>query len=191
MPHIKGHRDSNNDKSLHATAKDFEQLFARETTDLLRLSLHLTANAEKAECCVILAMRDCFFRSSVLKHRMGIWARRMVIRNAVRLIWGTPHDVVDDSVFEFQLQPSDYPVEELKESVAILTLPDLDRLAFVICILERYSILDCALLLRKTPQKVHEAILRAANQVVSVEEGKSYPGALTSLVEAYGAFSNR
>ncbi len=96
----------------------------------------------------------------------------MVIRNAVRLIWGTPNDIVDDSALEFQLQPSDYPLEELRESVAILTLPDLDRLAFVICVLERYSILDCALLLRKTPQKVHEAILRAADQVVSVHEGR-------------------
>ena len=148
MPQIKSHRVSINEKNLYATAKDFEQLFAKETTDLLRLSLHLTADAEKAESCLILAMRDCFFRSSVSKDRVGIWARRMVIRNAVRLIWETPHDIVDDSALEFQLQPSDYPLEELRESVAILTLTDLDRMAFVICVLQRYSILDCDLLLR-------------------------------------------
>jgi DNA-directed RNA polymerase specialized sigma24 family protein len=190
MPHIKSHRVRINEKGLYATAKDFEQLFAEETTDLLRLSLHLTADAEKAESCLILAMRDCFFRSSVSKHRVGIWARRMVIRNAVRLIWGTPHDIVEDSALEFQLQPSDYPLEELRESVAILTLPDLDRLAFVICVLERYSILDCALLLRKTPQTVHEAILRAADRVVSVQR-KTDPSAATSVVKPCGAISNR
>ncbi len=71
MLHIKGHRVSMNEKSLYATAKDFEQLFAKETTDLLRLSLHLTADAEKAESCLILAMRDCFFRSSVSRHRVA------------------------------------------------------------------------------------------------------------------------
>ncbi len=103
-----------------------------------------------------------------MKVRVRIWARRMVIRNAVRLIWGTPHDIGDDSALEFQLQARDYPLEKLRESVAILTLPDLDRLCFVICVLERYSILDCALLLRKTPQEVHAAILRATDQVVSV-----------------------
>ena len=190
MPHIKSHRVSINAKSLYASAKDFEQLFAKEATDLLRLSLHLTADAEKAECCLILALRDCFFRSSVSKDRVGIWARRTVIRNAIRLIWGTPHDIVDDSALEFQLQPNDYPLEELRESVAILTLPDLDRLAFVICVLERYSILDCALLLRKTPQEVHEAILRAVDQVVSAQR-KTDPGAATSLVSPCGAFSDR
>jgi len=191
MPHIKSHRVSINAKSLYASAKDFEQLFAKEATDLLRLSLHLTADAEKAECCLILALRDCFFRSSVSKDRVGIWARRTVIRNAIRLIWGTPHDIVDDSALEFQLQPNDYPLEELRESVAILTLPDLDRLAFVICVLERHSILDCALLLRKTPQKVQEAILRAADQVVSVQERKADPGAATSSIKSHGILSNR
>jgi DNA-directed RNA polymerase specialized sigma24 family protein len=191
MPHIKSHRVRINEKSLlYATAKDLEQLFAEEMTDLLRLSLHLTADAEKAESCLILAMRDCFFRSSAPKHRVSIWARRMVIRNAVRLIWGTPHDIVEDSALEFQLQPSDYPLEELRESVAILTLPDLDRLAFVICVLERYSILDCALLLRKTPQTVHESILRAVDQVVSVQR-KTAPGAATSSTKCYGTLSNR
>jgi hypothetical protein len=190
MSHIKGHRGSINEKSLYATAKDFEQLFAKEATDLLRLSLHLTADAEKAESCLILAMRDCFFRSSVPKHRVVIWARWMVIRNAVRMIWGTANDIVDESALEFQLQPRDYPLEELRESIAILTLPDLDRLAFVICVLERYSILDCALLLRKTPQKVHEAIVRAVDQVVLVHR-KTDPSAATSSTKSYGNLSNR
>lgn len=191
MPHTKSYRVSMNEKSLRATAEDFEQLFAKETTDLLRLSLHMTADAEKAERCLILAMRDCCFRSSVSIDRVSIWARWMVIRNAVRLIWGRPHDVVDDPALEFQLQPSDYPLEELRESVAILTLPDLDRLAFVICVLERHSILDCALLLRKTPQNVHEAILRGVDRVVSVQDRKADPGAATSSIKSHGIFSNR
>jgi DNA-directed RNA polymerase specialized sigma24 family protein len=191
MLQIKGHPVSINEKSLYATAEDFEQLFAKETTDLLRLSLHLTADAEKAERCLIRAMRDCFLTSSVSKDRVRIWARRMVVRNAVRLIWGTQNGIVDDLALEFQLQPSDYPLKELRESVAILTLPDLDRLAFVICVLERYSILDCALLLRKTPQKVHEAILRAADQVVPVEKGENHDGAAASSVKPYGTFSDR
>jgi hypothetical protein len=188
---IKDYRVSNNEKSPYATGKDFEQLFAKETTDLLRLSLHLTADAEKAESCLILAMRDCFFRSTVLKDRVRIWARRMVIRNAVRLIWGTPNDIGYDSALEFQLQANDYPLEELRESVAILTLPGLDRLAFVICVLERYSILDCAVLLGKTPQEVHEAILRSSDQVIPVEVQKKFHSEATSPVELCGAFSGR
>ena len=96
----------------------------------------------------------------------------MVIRNAIRLVWGTLNDILGESGLEFHLQPSDLPLEALRESLVILTLPDLDRLAFVICVLERYSILDCALLLRKAPQEVHDAIVRATNHVVSIEERK-------------------
>ncbi|MGC2613897.1 MAG: hypothetical protein WA354_07710 [Terracidiphilus sp.] len=166
----KRYRVNTNEKGLYATPEDFEQLFAKQNTDLSRLSLQLTANAEKAECCFILAVRDCFFRSRVSKDRVHTWARRMVIRNAIRLVWGTSNDILGESGFEFHLQPSDLPLEALRESLVILTLPDLDRLAFVICVLERYSILDCALLLRKAPQEVHDAIVRATNHVVSIEE---------------------
>ena len=42
---------------------------------LLRLSLQLTADAENAETCIILAMRDCFFRSSISRDRVQAWAR--------------------------------------------------------------------------------------------------------------------
>ena len=168
----KRYRVNTNEKGLYATPEDFEQLFAKQNTDLSRLSLQLTADAEKAECCFILAVRDCFFRSRVSKDRVHTWARRMVMRNAIRLVWGTSNDILGESGFEFHLQPSDLPLEALRESLVILTLPDLDRLAFVICVLERYSILDCALLLRKAPQEVHDAIVRATNHVVSFEERK-------------------
>ena len=187
VPHVKDHRARTTEKGLYATAEDFEQLFAKQNTDLFRLSLHLTADAEKAESCVILAMRDCFFRSSISKDRVHTWARRMVMRNAIRLVWGTPNDILGESGFEFHSQPRDFPLEALRESVAILTLPDLDRLAFVICVLERYSILDCALLLRKAPQEVHNAIVRATGQVLPLEERRSRDVTVVSPDDIGGA----
>ena len=178
MLQLTSYRASPDEKHLSATAEDFERLFARQNTDLMRLSLHLTADAEKAETCLILAMRDCCFRSSVSKDRLHSWARRMVMRNAIRLVCGAPNDVLGESGIDFHLQPSDFQNDALRESLAILTLPDLDRLAFVICILERYSILDCALLLRKAPQEVYDAIVRAIAQVLPFEQGRDHdPGA--------------
>jgi DNA-directed RNA polymerase specialized sigma24 family protein len=177
-----------NAKVLYAAAEDFEQLFAKQNTDLFRLSLHLTADAERADRCLILAMRDCFFRSNVLKDRVDTWARRMVVRNAIRLVWGTPNDILGESGFEFHSQPSCYSLEALRESVAILTLPDLDRVAFVICILERYSILDCALLLRKAPREVYDAIVRATSQILPLEEPKDHEAAVASPCNSCGVF---
>jgi len=176
------HRNRRNseEKDSCATSEDFQQLFATEMGDLFRLSLQLTADAEKAESCVIFAMRDCFSGSTVSKERAHIWARRMVVRNAIRLVLGRENDIPCEALSEVCTQPSQYRIEVLQESVAILGLPDFDRLAFVICVLERYSILDGAMLLRKTPKDVNDAIVRATNEVVSNEE-RNHPGATGKL----------
>jgi DNA-directed RNA polymerase specialized sigma24 family protein len=187
VPQIKRFPVSTN-RVPYAAAQDFERLFAKESIDLLALALHLTTDAEKAERCVILAMRDCVFRSSISNNRIHTWARRMVMRNAIRLVWGTPNDILGESGFEFHLQPSDFPLEALRDSVAILTLPDLDRLAFVICVLERYSILDCALLLGRAPQEVYDAVLRATNQVLPAQERAQHDATARFAGEMYGAF---
>lgn len=158
----------------YATTDDFQRLFTREMVDLFRLSLHLTADAEKADMCLILAIRDCFANSNVGKNWALVWARRMVVCNAIRLVMGTEgaSPGIDESNIgpEIHLRPSEYRIEALRESLAILELPDLDRLVFVICVLERYPILDCALLLRRSVKDVACARVRAISQIVSVEE---------------------
>lgn len=184
---LKRHGVGTEENSLYATPEDFEQLFLKDTTDLFPLCLQLTADAEKAESCLILAMRDCFCRSGVSKDRVHTWARRMVIRNAIRLVWGTQNDILAESGFEFHLQAGDFPFEGLRESLAILALPDLDRLAFVICVVERYSILDCALLLGKAPQEVYGAIVRAQRRVLPLE-GRDHEATATFPANKCGAF---
>jgi hypothetical protein len=76
----------------------------------------------------------------------------------------------------------------MPDAHAILTLPDFDRLIFVICVLERYSILDCALLLRRSPKDVNDARVRAINHVVSDEERNRHESTTTST---YGACSSK
>lgn len=168
-PHSTGYRRVSNETRPYATDEDFRLLFETEITDVFRLSLQLTADVEKAEHCLILAMRDCFGRSTIARSFLRIWARRMVIKNAIRLVLGIENDNACHTENHSHLQPRAYRIEELRESVAILELPDFDRVAFVICMLERLSILDCALLLRKSPKDVNDAIVRAMNQVTSAE----------------------
>ena len=162
------------ERDAYATKDDFQRLFASEMADLFRLSLHLTADVEKAESCLILAMRECLANSSVSKEWALSWARRTLIRNAIRLVLGieneTPCDVSCKAGPDFHLQPSKYRIEALQDSFAILELPDFDRLVFAICVLQRYSILDCALLLKRSPKEVNDARVRAINQVISAEE---------------------
>ena len=115
----------------------------------------------------------------------------MVMRNAIRLVWGTPNDILAESGFECHAQPTDFPLEPLRESLAILTLSCLDRLAFVMCVLERYSILDCALLLKKAPQEVYEAMVHATGQVLRFEERRGRDASVESPGIIYGAFCDQ
>jgi hypothetical protein len=185
---LHNHRLSSSEQDLFATFEDFGQLFAKEMTKLFCLAMDLTADADRAETCLILAMRDCFRQTSLAKHRVHTWARRMVIRNAMRLVLGIENEILCDTGLDFPLQPSEYPIDALRGSVAIRNLPDLDRLAFVIRVVERYSILDCALLVRKAPQEVHDAIVRATSQVVPIEEPNHDDVSAISPGNIYGGF---
>jgi hypothetical protein len=164
--HLARHRQNSNETRSYATDAGFQELFTREMTDFFQLSLQLTADANKAGHCLTLAMKDCFGMSTILKGFARTWARRMFIKHAIHLVLGINNEFARDVESEFHLQPSQYRIEELRESIAVLELPDFDRLVFVICVLERLSILDCALLLRKSPKDVSDAIVRATNRIV-------------------------
>jgi DNA-directed RNA polymerase specialized sigma24 family protein len=159
------HRPNSNKSRRYATNDDFQQLFTTEINDLFRLSLQLAADPEKAKHCLVLAMKDCFGTDTICKDFAHVWARRMVIRNAIDLALGVDRDNASDAGSEFHLLSSDVHNEEQVESIVILHLPKFDRLVFVICVLERLSIQDCALLLGKSSKDVKDAIVRAANRL--------------------------
>jgi hypothetical protein len=149
-------------------------------TDFFQLSLQLTAEANKAERCLTLAINDCFGANTIIKGFARTWARRTVIRIAIQEVLCINNDLARDVESEFHLQPSRYRLGELRESRAVLELPEFDRLAFVICVLERLSILDCALLLRKSPKDVNDAMVRATNQIASLRNRNDTEMATTS-----------
>jgi DNA-directed RNA polymerase specialized sigma24 family protein len=159
------YRRNSNKWHSYATDDDFQQLFTTQINSLFRLSLQLTADAVKALHCLTLAKNDCRGTNTITQDFAHVWARRMVIRNAIDLVMGIDRDNASDAGPEFYLQPSEVEKEEQLESATVLHLPKFDRLAFVICVLERLSILDCALLLGKSPKDVKEAIVRATNRI--------------------------
>ncbi len=191
VPHLDSPRAYTDNKSLHAAPEDLEQALKQQNTDLLRLSLQLTADAGRAETCVILALRDCLIGGNIAPDRMLTWIRRQVILHAIRLVWGTPSDLFSDPEFECHLQSGEPVLEPLRESIAMLDLPVLDRLAFVICVLERYSILDAAAFLGRTPREVHQAVVRATDHVTAAEPAITNDGAATPPVGKYGMYSDR
>ena len=153
----------------YARKGEFVSLFDCERASLHRLALLLTANSEAAKRCLIRAFRECISTSSVSKEWILSWSRRMVIRNAIGLVMGpgdqtfvNTDDDADNGLIA--ISPDESP-SEFAESESILDLPECERFVFVICVLERYSTHDCALLLGKSPREINEVRHRVVNQV--------------------------
>jgi DNA-directed RNA polymerase specialized sigma24 family protein len=160
----------------YAVNDDFQQLFATEMADLFRLSLNLTADTETAENCLILAMRECLQSNFVFSSRKlaCTWARRVMIRQAIHLVQGEenrkPGGSLSETTSSVQSRPNEHRTTAVPESLAVLNLPDFDRLVFVICVLEHYSLVDCALLLSRPVKDVSDAWRRATRRVVATEQ---------------------
>jgi DNA-directed RNA polymerase specialized sigma24 family protein len=151
----------------YASKEEFVRVFESERADLQRLALLLTADSDSAKRCLIRAFRECMASSSVSKEWVLSWTRRMVIRNAISLVMGlggqslvNTNDETDDGLAAFSPDDS---VGAIAEAESILGLPELERFVFIICVLERYSIHDCALLLGKSPRDINEARQRVGN----------------------------
>ena len=154
-------RHNSRKTTSYATENDFNQLFTAEIHDFFRLSLHLTADARKAERCLILAMKDCHGAKTIFRDFARVWARRMIIRNAIHLIQRDGLETACDS------QSTELQNENRRKMAPALGPAELARLAFVICAVEHLSVQDCALLLGRSPRDVNEAIVRAENQITS------------------------
>jgi hypothetical protein len=162
------------DRSEYASNEDFASVFESERVGLQRLALLLTANSEAAKRCLIRAFRECVARSSVSKDWVLSWTRRMVIRNAISIVMDTgdqsfvnTNDDAHNGLIAFSPDDS---LGAIATPESILDLPQFERFVFVICVLERYSIHDCALLLGKSPREVGEVRYRVGNQVRQIDE---------------------
>ena len=162
------------ERGEYARKDEFASVFASERVALQRLALLLTANSEVAKRCLIRAFQECIESSSVSKQWVHSWTRRMVIRNAVSLVMGpegqsfvNTNRNADDQLIAFSPDDS---LDANAESESILDLPEFDRFVFVICVLERYSMHDCALLLGRSHRDINEARQRVGNQAGQIDE---------------------
>lgn len=158
----------------YARKEEFVSVFECERLGLQRLALLFTANSETAKRCLIRAFRECVSSGSVSKEWVLSWTRRMVIRNAISLVMSpggqsfvNTNDDADNGLIAFSPDDS---LGAIAESASILDLPEFDRFVFVICVLERYSMHDCALLLGRSPRDISEARQRVGNQVGQIDE---------------------
>jgi hypothetical protein len=142
----------------YATCEDFCTLFAQRLDDLYQLSLLLTGDPEKAEQCFVAGLEDCVKANGVFKGWTCSWAKRTIMRNAIRELKPCP-SIANSSSFTFTSHIGQVPSDGDAhfELAAVLALEDFERFVFVISVLEHSSEHDCALLLGCTRGQIKQA----------------------------------
>ena len=160
--------------ALYATGADFCRIFVDDMKNLYLLSLVLTADPEKAEQCFVSGLDDCTAGNQVFGEWARSWARRVVIKNAIRAILPRPERParLSSAAAKPQVHNQDRLQTVPTEIAGLFDLPDFERFVFVMSVLERYSDQDCALLLGYTRETVSAARLEALERIRNRETSK-------------------
>lgn len=164
--HVTDTRDISKQTTLYATGADFCRIFKEDMTNLYLLSLVLTADPAKAEQCFVAALDECAAGNQVFKEWSRSWARRAIVKNAVRLIAPEPIYVNGVPNIAVASGATDRARPEVQVEIsALFGLNSFERFAFVMSVLEGYFDQDCALLLGCTRQALIAARVRAAQEI--------------------------
>jgi len=131
----------------YATPADFKRIFSEDVNRLYLLSLLLTGSPDKAEDCFVEGIGEAIKGNYVFKEWARSWARRTIVQSAIRLIAPLHYARPDGRNIDVTRDLDRVPVTLHAEVRAILDLAPLDRFAFVLSVLERYSDNDCSILL--------------------------------------------
>lgn len=168
MNKVRQPRGTTGERDVYVSVEEFVALFVSEREGLQRLALLLTADSGLAARCLRLALDQCTANSCVLRGWSSTWARRMVIRNAVDLVMRCGHSLLPETASDADRRLAISQDRELISAAVngqwVVGLPRLDRFIFVICVLERYSVHECAALLGKSLREVHDSRRRTRSE---------------------------
>jgi hypothetical protein len=157
----------------YATATYFCETFTDDMHSFYLLSLLLTADHDKAEQCFISAMGECVEENGVCREWAPSWARRAILKHAIKMIMPVPEDAVHLSPISFK-----GPAKPGKNNLcgAILALSAFERFVFVMSVLEGQFDEECALLLRCLPCDVMMARVLALKRLANTDVAYAQAG---------------
>jgi len=74
----------------YATCQDFLRVFDEDMRGLYQLSFLLAGDPEKGEKCFVTGMEDCAKENRVFREWARIWAKRVIVQNAIREVQPRP-----------------------------------------------------------------------------------------------------
>lgn len=151
---------------LYAGAGDFREAFLSNMNHLYLLAYLMTGDQEMAERCFVDGIDHCLSGNPVFKERAQSWARRAIVKIAIRMTLPestnrnqrskTIHDPLIDRLIIHGLLR------------CVVQLDPFDRCVFVMSVFERFSDYECSLLLSSTLGAVDRGRRRAIEQLASV-----------------------
>ena len=158
-------------ESPYATTEDFRGVFIDEMNSLYLLSYLLTAKHVEAEACFSDGFGECIVSPHVLRDSARSWARRTLIRSAIRIINPrvSSHRRVSDGGRSRADLTIPWNIRSDASLASILALHDFERFVFVISVLERDLDQDCASLLGASKRRVQDSRVRALMQIAGTE----------------------
>jgi hypothetical protein len=157
-----------NGENRYATSEDFLNILDQDMHSLYQLSFLLTGNHQKAEGCFVAGIEGCVKANRVFREWARGWAKRMIVENAIREL--NPRRESSNSpalttVFSRNRQSSG-PIGYF-DLDAMLGLADFERFVFVLCVLERYRMHECALFLGCSASEVRDACAHAIEKLAN------------------------
>jgi hypothetical protein len=174
---LSAQRFQGNSKSEYATSEDFRKLFTEDAQSLYLLSFLLTADHEKAERCFVGGINDCVDGNSVFHEWARSWARRVIVRNAVRTVDPRPVSAKPEpGTFQSTGEADRLVIALHKEPFAgVLALEDFERFVYVLSVLERYPEAECTALLSVSRREIRDARLRAIRHIADFDREEAEP----------------
>jgi hypothetical protein len=156
----------------YAAAADFGEVFTEEMHSLYLLSFLLTADKDKAERCFIGGLGECLEGISAFMEWARLWARRAIIKQAIRMIGPAPENTDHWPLVGVKKTAVGSPNNNLL--AAIVSLSAFERFVFVMSILERMSDGDCLSLLRCSRRELDLARELAVRFLATTDTGSDY-----------------
>jgi DNA-directed RNA polymerase specialized sigma24 family protein len=175
-----------NAETRYASCEDFRRIFEEDLRGLYQLAFLLTGDHQKAERCFFAGLEDCVEESQVFREWARIWAKRVIVQNAIRELQPRPSYSDSSALAATAFSQKNVPIGHFDVD-AVLGLADFERFVFVLCVLERYREHECALLLNCSASEVREARAQAIEELadfrpsvfdVHGDRGREWPEAL-------------
>ena len=143
-------------------------ILTEEIHSLYLFSFLLTADTGIAEQCYICGLGECVEGISVFMDWARSWARRTILKHAIRMIMPAPEHMDNLSLISLKGAPTS---GKNNLFAAIVALSAFERFVFVMSVLEKHSDEDCSMLLKCSRRDVMIARELALKRLATTDDG--------------------